>query len=125
SKSASSEYNYISLADSADLIRKKIKKAVTDSGSTIEFDEEQRPAVSNLVTIYSAFANKSVEDVVRQYQGRGYGDFKKELAEVVVEGLAPIQQKIKDVLADRPALENLLADGADRARAIAQPRMRE
>jgi tryptophanyl-tRNA synthetase len=125
SKSAPSEYNYISLGDDADLIRKKIKKAVTDSGTTIEFDEEKRLAVSNLVTIYSAFANKSVEDIVAQYQGRGYGDFKKDLAEIVVEGLAPIQKRIADVLADRPALEKLLTSGAERARAIAQPRMRE
>jgi tryptophanyl-tRNA synthetase len=125
SKSAASEYNYISLADTPDMVRKKIKKAVTDSGTTIEFDEEKRPAVSNLVAIYSAFSNQSVEEVVAQYQGRGYGDFKKDLAEVVVEGLAPIQKKIATVLADRPALERVLADGADRARAIAQPRMRE
>ncbi len=125
SKSAPSEYNYISLEDSPDLIRKKIKKAVTDSGTTIEFDEEKRPAVSNLLTIYSAFANRPVEEIVAQYQGRGYGDFKKELAEVVVEALAPLQKHIQDILADKPALERLLADGADRARALAQPRMRE
>jgi tryptophanyl-tRNA synthetase len=125
SKSASSEYNYISLGDSPDQIRKKIKKAVTDSGTTIEFDEEKRPAVSNLLTIYSGLSNKPIEDIVKQYEGKGYGDFKKDLAEVVVEGLAPIQKKISDYMADKAQLQKILLEGANKASAIARPRMAE
>lgn len=123
SKSASSEYNYISLADSPDLIRKKIKKAVTDSGSTIEFDEEKRPAIANLVTIYSALSDKTVEDVVQMYAGKGYGDFKKDLAEVVIEGLAPMQKRIQDFMSDPAQLQHVLTEGAEKASAIARPRM--
>ncbi len=125
SKSASSEYNYISLADSADTIRKKIKKAVTDSGTTIEFDEQKRPAVSNLVTIYASLANIPVEDVVSKYAGKGYGDFKKDLAEVVVEGLAPMQKRIQEFTSDPAQLQRILTEGAEKASAIARPRMAE
>lgn len=125
SKSASSEYNYISLADSPDQIRKKIKKAVTDSATTIEFDEEKRPAVSNLLTIYSALSNRPVEEIVQQYSGKGYGDFKKDLAEVVVEGLAPMQKKIQELSADPVYLQKILTQGAEKARALAVARMAE
>jgi tryptophanyl-tRNA synthetase len=123
SKSASSELNYISFTDAPDVIRKKIKKAVTDSGTTIEFDEEKRPAVSNLVTIYSAFSGLTTEAVVEKYHGKGYGDFKKELAEVVVEGMAPLQKKISEIQSDLSQVEKQLALGAEKARDLARPKM--
>jgi len=123
SKSASSEYNYISLSDTPDTIRRKIKKAVTDSGTTIDYDEEKRPAVSNLVSIFAAFTDMSVPDVVKRFEGKGYGDFKKELAEAVVTGLAPIQMRIHEWLTDRERLEKILAEGAEKARALARPKM--
>ncbi len=123
SKSASSEYNYVSLGDSADTIRKKIKKAVTDSGSTVAYDEAKRPAVSNLLTIYSAFSKKPVEEIVRQYNGKGYADFKKDLAEVVVAGVEPLQKKIQEFERDLGAVEKILAEGAAKARDLAQPKM--
>ncbi len=125
SKSASSEFNYISLADSADTIRKKIKKAVTDSGTTIEFDEEKRPAIANLLTIYSSLSDRPIPDIVQQYVGKGYGDFKKDLAEVVVEGLAPMQKRIQDFSSDPAQLQKILTEGAEKASAIARPRMAE
>jgi len=125
SKSAGSEYNYISLSDTPDIIRKKIRKAVTDSATTIEFDEEKRPAVSNLITIYSAVSGDSVEAVVQRYAGKGYGDFKKDMAEIVVNGLAPIQQKIHEWISDKEQLDRILAEGAEKARDLAQPRMAE
>lgn len=125
SKSASSEYNYISFSDTPDLIRKKIRKAVTDSGTTIEYNEETKPALSNLLTIYAAFSNKSIEDIVRSYEGKGYGDFKKDLAEVVVAGLDPIQKRIHEYMSDLPQLDKILSDGAAKAKALAEPRMRE
>jgi len=123
SKSAPSEYNYISLDDAPDLIRKKIRKAVTDSGTTIEFDEEKRPAVANLLTIYSSLTDRPVEEIVQQYAGKGYGDFKKDLAEVVVEGLAPIQKRIREFVSDPAQLQRILTEGAEKAGAIARPRM--
>ncbi|MCG3205885.1 MAG: Tryptophan--tRNA ligase [Elusimicrobia bacterium] len=123
SKSAPSEYNYISLSDSPDLIRKKIKKAVTDSGTTIEYDEQKRPAIANLLTIYSSLTNRSVEDIVSQYVGKGYGDFKKDLAEVVVEGLSPLQIKIQEFMRDPTELHKILNQGAEKAAAIARPRL--
>ncbi|MFN0118233.1 MAG: tryptophan--tRNA ligase [Elusimicrobiota bacterium] len=125
SKSAASEYNYISFSDSADEIRKKIKKAVTDSGTTIEFDEEKRPAISNLLTIYSAFSGKSIEDLVEQFKGKGYGDFKKDMAEMMVQAMAPIQEKIKMILSDKSQLEKFLTTGAERARDLASPKMKQ
>lgn len=125
SKSASSEYNYISLSDTPDVIRRKIKKAVTDSGTTIEYNEETRPAVSNLLAIYSALSDLSIDDIVNKYAGRGYGDFKKDLAEVVVEGLAPIQRRIHDWLSDPERLERILSEGARKAHALAEPKMAE
>jgi tryptophanyl-tRNA synthetase len=125
SKSAASEYNYISFSDSADLINKKIKKAVTDSGTTIEFDEEKRPAIANLLTIYSAFSGQSIEDIVQKFAGKGYGDFKRELAEVVIQGMAPFQKRIQEYLADPAQIQKIFSQGAEKARALAQPKMRE
>lgn len=125
SKSAASEYNYISLSDTPDVIRKKIRKAVTDSGSTIEYDEEKKPAVSNLLTIFSAVTGTPVDALVDRYRGKGYGDFKKDLAEAVVEGLAPIQQRIHEWVTDKEQLDRILAQGAEKACALAAPRMAE
>jgi tryptophanyl-tRNA synthetase len=123
SKSAASEYNFVSFADDPDMIRKKIKKAVTDSGSTIEYDPEKRPAIANLLTIYSAMTGTPVETLVENFKGKGFGDFKKDLAEAVVAHLAPIQERFKMHLDNQKALEQILSDGAEKARAIAQPKM--
>lgn len=125
SKSATSEYNYISFSDTPDQIVKKIKKAVTDSGTTIEFDEEKRPAVSNLLTIFSAFTGQPIEDIVKGYVGKGYGDFKKDLAEVVVQGMAPMQKRIQEFMSDPEQLRRICATGAEKARALAMPKMAE
>lgn len=125
SKSASSEYNYISFSDSPEMIAKKIKKAVTDSGTTIEFDEEKRPAIANLLTIYSAFSGQPIETIVKNYTGRGYGDFKKELADVVVQGMAPFQKRVQNYLSDPAQIQRIVSAGAEKARALAQPKMRE
>jgi tryptophanyl-tRNA synthetase len=125
SKSAGSEYNYISLSDTPDIIRKKIRKAVTDSGTTIEFDEAKRPAVANLLTIYSAISGQPIESIVERFAGKGYGDFKKDLAEVVVEGLAPIQKGIHEWMTEKDELDKILKEGAEKARALAEPRMAE
>jgi len=122
SKSASSEYNYIAMTDDADTIRKKIKKAVTDSGSEIKYQED-KPALHNLINIYSTFADKKPEDIEKMYEGKGYADFKNDLAEVIVNGLRPIQEKIKE-LSDEDVLE-ILRKGAEKVRPIAEKKMKE
>jgi len=120
SKTAPSEYNYIALTDAPDLIRKKIKKAVTDSGSEIVFQAD-KPALSNLIAIYSLTTGLAPKDIEKKFKGKGYGDFKKDLAERVVHFVAPIQERIAK-LSDAN-IEALLADGAARARALAAKKM--
>lgn len=124
SKSASSELNYISLLDEPDVIRKKIKKAVTDSGSDIRAVAE-KPAVTNLLTIFSVVIGTPIEDIEVQYEGKGYGDFKSDLAEAIVEWLVPIQTRINEYLDDPAQLDALLASGAEEANAIASQTMQE
>ncbi len=120
SKSAASEYNYIALSDDADTIRKKIKKAVTDSGSEIVYRDD-KPALKNLINIYTLLSGKKVDEVEAMYQGKGYGDFKSGLAEVVVDFLMPFQARLA-AISDEAALEILL-QGAEKARAIASKKM--
>lgn len=118
SKSASSEYNYIALLDEPDIVRKKVMKAETDSDSTVRASED-KPGVTNLLTIYSLLSGKSVSDLEKEYDGRGYGDFKKELAEVVVEWITPLQARIHELMDDQAQLDTVLKEGADAAREIA------
>lgn len=122
SKSASSAKNYISLMDESDVIRKKIMSAVTDSGTEIRTDRN-RPAITNLLTIYSIVTGKSVESLELAYVGKGYGDFKKDLAEAVVSYLDPIRAKIEMYLKDETELKRILNDGAERAKKQAQFKM--
>lgn len=126
SKSSSSRQSYISLMDSDDQMNNKIKRAVTDSGKDIVYDPEQKPAVSNLLTIYSELSGKPIKVVEEMYKGKGYGDFKKELAEIVVEGVRPIREKIKDIMNNQQDyLTKLLSDGASRAAAISSKKAAE
>jgi len=122
SKSAASEYNYIALTDDADAIRRKIKKAVTDSGSEIKYTED-KPAFRNLINIYSGFSSKSSKEIETMYIGKGYGDFKNDLAEVIIAGLKPIQEKMK-VLPDEEVLK-ILREGAEKVRPLAEKKMEE
>ncbi len=116
SKSDENANGSIFLLDDPDTITKKIKRAVTDSGTTIEFDEA-RPAISNLLTIYHLMTDKTIEESVAHFEGKGYGHFKTELAEAVVEFLKPFQQRVKDF--DDAELNKILKDGAEKARRIA------
>lgn len=122
SKSAASEYNYIALMDDPDLTRKKIMKAVTDSGSEIVYSEE-KPALQNLINIYSLLGDISPNEVVSKYRGKGYADFKKDLGDVVAEFLSSFQEKYRAI--SDSDVQNILASGAERARAIASAKMRE
>ncbi|SDW10436.1 tryptophanyl-tRNA synthetase [Alicyclobacillus hesperidum] len=120
SKSDESQGAFISMLDEPDVIRKKIARAVTDSDREVRYDPEAKPAVSNLMTIYGLFADMSMEDVERHFAGQGYGPFKKELAEVVVEGLRPIQARYRELVGSRE-VDEILARGAQRAAELAAP----
>lgn len=122
SKSAKSEYNYISLTDSEDDIRKKIKKAVTDSGSEIVYRDD-KPALKNLINIYSLLSDKSPKDIEKMYAGKGYADFKNDLAGVVVNFLKPLQEKISQI-SDQEVSE-ILKKGAEKVRPIASAKLVE
>ncbi len=115
SKSDSSTKGFVSILDKPDVIRKKIKGAVTDSSGVIEFDPINKPAISNLLTIFSSFSGQSVASLVDQYTGSGYGAFKSDLAEAIVEVLEPIQMR-HDALVDSEELDIILDAGAEKAR---------
>ena len=99
---------------------KKIRSAVTDSGTEIRFDEEHKPGISNLLTIYSALTGRDIEAIEKEYVGRGYGDFKKDLAEIVVGFVTPFRDRTFELLEDRAQLDAVLRDGAARANAVAE-----
>ncbi|NJC81131.1 tryptophan--tRNA ligase [Planosporangium mesophilum] len=124
SKSASSPNGLIELLEDPARAAKKIKSAVTDTGREIVFDPETKPGVSNLLTIYSALTGRSIDDLVLAYAGKGYGDLKKDLAEVVAEFIRPIQERTKTYLEDPAQLDKLLAVGAEKARAVSSATLR-
>ncbi|WP_437130199.1 tryptophan--tRNA ligase [Peptostreptococcus russellii] len=114
SKSDSNENGYILLAESADSTAKKIKKAVTDSVGVVNYSDEQ-PGLRNLINIYSALTDQSVEQIVDMYEGKGYGAFKKEMAEAVVESLRPMREQYNYLLDNRDYLESIYVKGAQKA----------
>jgi tryptophanyl-tRNA synthetase len=109
----------INLLDDLKITAKKIRSAVTDTGREVVADPVAKPGVTNLLSIYSAFTGQSLADLEEHFAGRGYGDLKKELAEVVTDALAPFQQRTAELLDDTGELERLLAAGAARAREVA------
>ncbi|GAA4311599.1 tryptophan--tRNA ligase [Klenkia terrae] len=113
------EAGCVNLLDDPKVIGKRIRSAVTDTGREVVFDPEGKPGVSNLLTIHSAFSGVPVPELEQRFAGRGYGDLKKELAEVVVEALAPVQARTAEVLAETAELPLVLAAGAARAREVA------
>lgn len=119
SKSASTPKGIISLLDEPKVSAKKIKSAVTDTETEIRFDEEKKPGVSNLLTIYSTLTDTPIAELERRYEGKGYGALKTELAEVLVEWVTPFRERTQEYLADPGALDGILAKGAEKARAVA------
>ena len=118
SKSDDNDNNILGLLDPPDMIVKKIKRAVTDSGSTIQYDED-RPGLANLLNIYSALSGDSIKDIESKFEGKMYSEFKKNLAEVVVESLNPIQNKYNELINDKTYLTEVLSEGAEKASRIA------
>jgi tryptophanyl-tRNA synthetase len=119
SKSASSPGGIIDLLDDPAVSAKKIRSAVTDSETEVRFDEEAKPGVSNLLTIYSALTGRSIDDLEKAYAGKGYGDFKGDLADVVVEFVTPFRSRTLELMDDPAELDAVLAGGAERAREVA------
>lgn len=118
SKSDTNQKGFISMLDEPKVIRKKIKSAKTDSSGKIEFDKENKPGISNLLTIYSAFSGQSINELEEKYADSGYGQFKEDLADVVIAALEPIQTKYYDLL-ESDKLDTILDEGAKRAAEIA------
>ena len=119
SKSAASAASYIALLDEPDVVRRKVRRAKTDSGSGVTASPE-KPAIANLLGIYASMTGESIPDIEERFADRGYGDLKKELAEVVVEGLTPIREKALDLLEDPAGLDATLESGAEKAREVAR-----
>ena len=119
SKSADSVSGLIEILDTPEVNAKKIKSAVTDAGREIKFDEKEKPGVSNLLTIHSALSGQSISDLENHFSGKGYGDLKGEVADVVVEYLKPIREKTLELLADESHLLEMLAKGAAKAQEVA------
>lgn len=124
SKSAASDAGLISLLDEPSRIVKKIKSAVTDTGREIRYDEADKPGISNLLSIHSALSGTPIATLEASFAGRGYGDLKKEVAEVVVETVTPFRNRTLELMADPAELDRILADGSDRARVIAEATVR-
>ncbi len=120
SKSASSPGGIVEMLDDPKVSAKKIRSAVTDSDAVVRFDEAEKPGVSNLLTIFSALTGTSIADLEQAYDGKGYGDLKKDLADVVVEFVTPFRDRTLELLDDGPRLDAILRDGAEKAGAVAR-----
>ncbi|MDQ1646780.1 MAG: tryptophanyl-tRNA synthetase [Cryptosporangiaceae bacterium] len=124
SKTASSPNGLIDLLEDPARSAKKIRSAVTDTGREVVFDEQNKPGVSNLLTIYSALSGRTIAQLEAEYAGKGYGDLKKDLADVVVDFVTPIQKRTGEYLADPAELDTILAKGAEKARSVAEPTLK-
>jgi tryptophanyl-tRNA synthetase len=116
--------NYIAFMDSPDEIRRKISRAVTDSGSEV-VAREDKPALTNLLTIFSLFTDTPIAELETRYAGVGYGQFKRDLADAIVEQMAPIQARLAELQSDPDAIVHILNRGTERARELATPKMEQ
>jgi tryptophanyl-tRNA synthetase len=120
SKSAASQNGLIDLLDPPKTVAKRIRSAVTDAEGVVRFDRERQPGVANLLTIFSALTGRDVDAIVADYEGKGYGHLKVDLADVVTEFLTPFQERVHGYLAEPDTLDAVLEEGAERARGIAR-----
>ena len=119
SKSDTNVNSFILMTDDKDTIVRKCKRAVTDSDGCVRFDREQKPGVSNLMTIYGTFTGKSMDEITAEFEGKGYGDFKLAVAEVTADALTPVQAEYGRILADKAYVDAVLKSGAERAARLA------
>lgn len=125
SKSADSDAGLINLLDEPKRSAKKIRSAVTDSDSVVAFDRENKPGVSNLLTIQAALTGRTIDDLVASYDGKQYGHLKVDTADVLTDFVTPLRGRVDELLADPAHLDAILAAGAAKARAVAAPTLRE
>ena len=123
SKSASSMQGVIEIMDTPEINLKKIKSAMTDTGREVLFDEKEKPGISNLLTIHSALSGQKISEIEKEYEGKGYGDFKTGVAEVVIDVLKPVRERALQLLEDETYLLKILASGAVKARGVAEKTM--
>jgi tryptophanyl-tRNA synthetase len=119
SKSDDNLNSWVAILDNKDDIIRKFKRAVTDSEAVVRFAEE-KPGISNLMTIYSAITNKSIADIEKEFEGKGYGDFKLAVGETVADALAPVKSAYDEIIKDKKALELLYKQGAEKAEYVAR-----
>lgn len=124
SKSSDDPKSYIALLDPSDVVRKKIRSAVTDSGREVKYDEANKAAVSNLLVIYSLCSGQPIEEIEKKYGDSGYGQFKKDLAEIVIDTLQPIQKRFEE-LCKPGVIEEILQGGRERVEALAAPTLED
>ncbi|ONI44799.1 tryptophan--tRNA ligase [Candidatus Epulonipiscioides gigas] len=125
SKSAEDKNATILLTDKPDEILKKFKRAVTDNFANIKYDVENQPGISNLISIYSAITNKTYDEIENEFAGKGYGDFKVEVAQAVIETLKPIQQKYDELQKDKAYIDNIIKENTEKANYKAQKILRK
>lgn len=124
SKSDPNQKSYITLLDDAKTIEKKVKSAVTDSEGIIRYDKENKPGVSNLLTIYSILANEPIEQLEARYVGKGYGEFKADVAEAIINTLKPIQERYYELM-ESTKLDDILDEGAEKANRVASKMLKK
>jgi tryptophanyl-tRNA synthetase len=124
SKSDPNQKAYISLLDDPKQIEKKIKSAVTDSEGIVKFDKENRPGISNLISIYSIISKKTISEIEEQYDGKGYGVFKADLAQVLIEEFEPIQKRYYELM-ESTYLDDVIDKGAEKANLVANKMLRK
>jgi tryptophanyl-tRNA synthetase len=115
----------VDILDAPEVNAKKIKSAVTDTGREIKFDQAEKPGVSNLLTIHSALSGQSIADLENEFDGKGYGDLKGAVAEVVVEYFRPVRERTMELLKDPAELTKILKIGADKANVVAEETLKK
>lgn len=113
------EDTFIAILDEPNVIRKKVRRAVTDSEALVKYDVENKPGVSNLMSIYSAVTGKAFAEIENEFVGKGYGDFKEAVADAVIAELEPIQARYRQISADKAYLNEVMTKGAERAAKLA------
>jgi tryptophanyl-tRNA synthetase len=121
SKSRGAESGTVLMLDPPETIRKKVKSAVTDSGSDVRYDPDEKPGISNLIELLTVMTGESIKDVESRYDGSGYGQFKQDVGDAIVTVLEPIQARYGELRSDPAELQRLLDLGADKARASSGP----
>ena len=124
SKSDENENGYVLILDDPDTIRRKVKRAVTDSVGEVKYNDEQL-GIKNLINIYSVFSGDTIEEIENKYDGLGYGKFKEDVAEVIVEGLAPIQERYNELINNKDYLERVYTEGREKAEYVAMKTLRK